>query len=177
MWVHRLLELDADTRTGICEHCGPVDVRWHKRWVCATKSREDNRKYRQSGKYKSPHHGLTRSERESFIAGKLCAICGGTSRLVVDHDHQTNRIRGVLCTKCNVSLGNFGDDLAGLMRAVAYLEASAILGAMPFIVIKPDGTQSSHKNYDPAESEARETPYAVVVYQGIRGQEVKVWPL
>lgn len=56
--------------------------------------------------------------------GGACAICRRTGRLVVDHDHKTKEVRGLLCHRCNVSIGSLGDTVAGLMRAVEYLEKS-----------------------------------------------------
>lgn len=62
--------------------------------------------------------------------GGLCAICGNTlilppdkgSRLVVvDHDHQTGAVRGLLCRLCNVGIGSLGDDITVIEAAVAYL--------------------------------------------------------
>lgn len=59
--------------------------------------------------------------------GRACAICryipSGVSRdrLTVDHEHGTDRIRGLLCLKCNAGLGMLGDDLESLEKAVAYL--------------------------------------------------------
>jgi len=60
--------------------------------------------------------------------GGLCAVCrdpiglGGKSGARVDHDHLTGRIRGILCNRCNVALGNFRDDPKILAAAIAYLE-------------------------------------------------------
>lgn len=48
---------------------------------------------------------------------------------------------------------------------------------MPFITVKPDNSESSHACFYPAEKEARNTPGSRVVYVGVRGQSVCVWPL
>lgn len=46
-----------------------------------------------------------------------CEICAGLEKLVVDHDHKTGAIRGVLCDRCNSWLGIIERDL---MRGVEY---------------------------------------------------------
>ncbi|MDE1766548.1 MAG: endonuclease VII domain-containing protein [Thaumarchaeota archaeon] len=55
----------------------------------------------------------------------ICAICfrSGTDKggLVLDHDHKTNKIRGLLCYNCNIGLGHFKDDPALLELAKQYL--------------------------------------------------------
>lgn len=56
-----------------------------------------------------------------------CAICG-THRddlrvaLSLDHCHKTQVIRGLLCTKCNLGLGYFNDNVDSLTAAIAYLQ-------------------------------------------------------
>ena len=52
----------------------------------------------------------------------VCAICQKNPDVFhIDHDHVTNRVRGLLCKQCNAALGIFGDNLIGLSRAIAYL--------------------------------------------------------
>ena len=58
---------------------------------------------------------------------KECVICGMEAKLVVDHDHVTGKIRGMLCNHCNRGLGHFRDDPALLEFAAQYLFASADL--------------------------------------------------
>lgn len=51
-------------------------------------------------------------------------------RLVVDHCHATNRVRGLLCTGCNTAIGHAKDSAKTLRAAADYLEAFGELGSV-----------------------------------------------
>lgn len=59
----------------------------------------------------------------------LCAICKrpctSGRRLAVNHNHTTEQIRGLLCTKCNLGIGYFNDSADILKAAASYLERYA----------------------------------------------------
>jgi hypothetical protein len=42
--------------------------------------------------------------------------------LFLDHDHKTGKFRGWICHDCNSALGRAGDDLAGVMNLMRYLQ-------------------------------------------------------
>ena len=61
-----------------------------------------------------------------------CAICDKDIMLFmktetelqacVDHCHETNEIRGILCRQCNRALGQLGDNRESILRVLEYLE-------------------------------------------------------
>ena len=54
-----------------------------------------------------------------------CLICQerapAGSRLVVDHNHDTGVVRGLLCSRCNTGIGLLGEDPARIIAAAMYL--------------------------------------------------------
>ena len=76
-------------------------------------------------------YGITLAQYDEILAvqdGK-CAICGNGKSvrkekefpLSVDHDHETGRIRGLLCHNCNVALGSLRNSVPLLQKAITYL--------------------------------------------------------
>lgn len=57
-----------------------------------------------------------------------CVICGSISKIVVDHDHKTQKVRGPLCQHCNFGLGHFKDDPELLELAAMYLRGVCACG-------------------------------------------------
>ena len=60
-------------------------------------------------------------EKQTVGGILLCAVCGGTEPDVIDHDHETGKVRGLLHDKCNSGLGAFHDDPELLQVASSYL--------------------------------------------------------
>ena len=53
-----------------------------------------------------------------------CKICNKHfEQLVIDHCHNTKKIRGLLCTNCNVGIGNLKHDVNILINAIVYLKS------------------------------------------------------
>ena len=74
-------------------------------------------------------YGLTFAEFDKMLTeqNNSCAICkssvagGKSNRFMVDHDHETGRVRGLLCKSCNIALGEAKDDLTTLKNMINYL--------------------------------------------------------
>lgn len=73
-------------------------------------------------------YGMKPEELIEFLAGKSCQGCGSTEPLSIDHCHDTGRIRGVLCVRCNTMLGNAKDNPEVLLNLVRYLASDAAAG-------------------------------------------------
>lgn len=60
----------------------------------------------------------------------VCALCEtdllalSPRNVHVDHSHTSGKIRGLLCSNCNLGLGHFKDSIPALERAIAYLRAT-----------------------------------------------------
>lgn len=65
---------------------------------------------------------LTEATFTAMVASQSgqCAICKKVKELVVDHDHQSGRVRGLLCRRCNGLLAGL-DDAEFVAGAKAYL--------------------------------------------------------
>jgi ribosomal protein L40E len=88
-------------------------------------------KLRPSGLTNSKVYGIKKRYRLTEVEylqlvesqNNQCKICRSvlTKEVIVDHNHITGKIRGLLCRKCNFALGLFKDDPAILQRAHDYL--------------------------------------------------------
>lgn len=128
--AHKLIR-KKHTRT--CESCKQSfnTTSYRQKWcdVCSG-----------NGKYKKRlmYYGLTAPELEKMLKdqGNNCKICGrhfdvvfgkGQDRrrtLLIDHDHDTGRVRGLVCTRCNLGLSFIDDKSGWLDRALHYVQES-----------------------------------------------------
>jgi len=80
--------------------------------------------------------GISQDEYDKMLEaqGGVCAICHQEERkarhgvimaLAVDHDHETGKVRGLLCNNCNLGIGKFNDNVVYLFSAIAYLKEAA----------------------------------------------------
>jgi hypothetical protein len=75
-------------------------------------------------------YGITEIEYHAMLEkqGYKCKVCGQEhkesryGRIIVDHDHETGKIRGLLCQPCNMTLGTSKDNIETLKGLIKYLE-------------------------------------------------------
>lgn len=122
-------EVDADT---LKERAAAYRREHPDRVAAARKARADKDPddYRRRNRAKHLRkYGLTEESYDTMLAeqGSRCAICRTDDPgryWVVDHDHVSGTVRGVLCWHCNVGLGHFRDDAAALISAADYVMRS-----------------------------------------------------
>lgn len=56
------------------------------------------------------------------VCSGICEICLNEKATAIDHNHKTNKVRGILCHGCNVALGHLKEDINILKRSIEYLE-------------------------------------------------------
>jgi hypothetical protein len=85
-----------------------------------------------TGRFVARRVPITREKFEEMLRAQngVCAICGHpetarrgveVKRLAIDHDAETNAIRGLLCSRCNTAIGLLGHDVARIAKAIEYL--------------------------------------------------------
>jgi hypothetical protein len=74
-------------------------------------------------------YGMSIDDYRGILAhqGGQCAVCRESlTRPVVDHDHKTGRVRGLICFRCNTWLSAF-ENQAFMKAATRYLREHAML--------------------------------------------------
>jgi hypothetical protein len=106
---------------------------------CQNKKSKQIRLSKGSTEYQRDHlkstYGITIEQYNELLTKQngVCAICeqpetktnhktGQVYRLSVDHDHKTDRIRGLLCCNCNAGLAKLKEDKILIGEAINYLK-------------------------------------------------------
>lgn len=106
-----------DKLYGYCKKCHNAQAR---KW------RKANPKLT-SAQARKQNYGLDNSNYQRILLEQSgrCAICREImARADVDHDHVTQKVRGLLCHRCNSGLGYFKDSEVALAAAIEYLRKS-----------------------------------------------------
>ena len=113
-----------------CRHCGKVFTpKAPSELYCS----DFCKNYGVTEAYYKRVYGITLEEYLDLAEAQhfVCKLCGKenfamgmnhSGCLVVDHDHKTGNVRGLLCHNCNRALGLFQDDPELLFRASQYLK-------------------------------------------------------
>jgi hypothetical protein len=105
---------------------------------CYVKKQQENYTP-EKGRDKNLRHayGITLQEYNEMLEEQdhKCATCGttepggrksgrggGTNVFVVDHCHDTGKVRGLLCHSCNRAMGLLGDNVSVIESMIKYLE-------------------------------------------------------
>jgi hypothetical protein len=117
----------ASDSDGLHCYCRECSNRKARQYAKKPETSEYRKKYmRQMGLKK---YGLTIEDFERLLSGQngRCLICEDelelrTGGAAVDHDHESGKVRGVLCRLCNVGIGHFREKPSLLRAAIEYLE-------------------------------------------------------
>ncbi len=107
--------IDKYTSTGFSSNCR----------CCIKSNNKENAELnkKRSAKYR---YGVSDEEYNELMTVTNCQICDkrfDTKNIKnIDHCHETGRVRGILCTKCNQGLGMFHDKVVVLEKAITYLK-------------------------------------------------------
>lgn len=121
---------ERNTKRGYKHYCKNCDKAAFKRWRAALSPQERQNK---SIAYTIHKYGLTFEDYQNLLKKQngVCAICKkpelrkvnqfGFKRLAIDHEHFSNKVRGLLCASCNTSLGGLYN-IQLLKQAIEYLK-------------------------------------------------------
>ena len=118
--------------------CKPCAISTTKQWQT-----ENEKQYEENWKRSSKHRPWIQQKAAKYNisvenlqemyekVGGVCEICGKVPEskhgIVVDHCHDSNRVRGLLCNPCNTALGLMKDSPENLRLAALYLEREPVV--------------------------------------------------
>jgi hypothetical protein len=110
---------------GSCQKLLPVSEFW--RAVGMRDGFQSECKKCRKDRVRGIRYGLERGKYDLMLErqGGCCAVCSRVEdSLHVDHDHTTNKVRGLLCSNCNTAIGLAGDDPILLVALATYVAST-----------------------------------------------------
>jgi hypothetical protein len=108
---------------GLTAYCIPCFTERNKKWNKDNPEKSKSATIATSRKIK---YGISREDYSKMLVDQdnSCAICKTQIgwEAAVDHCHNTNKVRGLLCRKCNLGLGGFKDNIETIRRAIEYVK-------------------------------------------------------
>ena len=129
MWINGTWRKQFQNK--LCKVCNiKIITTDPRKQYCSTKCKQ---KLNQSGKqyHLKYKFGITQTEFIKMILDQdnKCLICktefSDSIKPCVDHNHETEEIRGILCFKCNTGIGLFTENINVLFSAIDYLNNSS----------------------------------------------------
>jgi hypothetical protein len=117
----------ADNRDWRTEHRDELNAQWYEKWSTDAEFRA-GRKAKGRARRLKKKYGLTTDDYARMVIEQngVCKICQRKPQrwLCVDHCHDRQKVRALLCDGCNTGLGQFGDDADRMREAAYYLDCA-----------------------------------------------------
>lgn len=132
---------NAAMKDGLDNHCRCCRSKKRKKQKRSGKQKRARKNWSNSDKgkvsrfctYLKHKFNMTVQQYEVLLKrqNNKCAICKNnlpyrTQGTCIDHNHQTGKVRGILCRNCNLGLGFFQDDLDLFVSAMSYLQRKGV---------------------------------------------------
>lgn len=102
-------------------------VKKREHWAANADEINLNRRLRKFGLAMEEYLALEVSQ------GWACFICTSDDKLVIDHCHETGKVRALLCSNCNTALGLLKEDPTIIERLMHYAEDAAMMKAQAMV--------------------------------------------
>ena len=120
----------AHAAKGLCRLCYDAKKKRERYKNNPNRLLDYNKKWRLSNPEKAigyrveKYYGITYKQYLNLLKDQnhKCAICRESDPIHVDHCHETNSVRGILCGNCNRGLGCYKDSIELMENAILYIK-------------------------------------------------------
>lgn len=123
---------EKGTRSTVCKQCHCKYRREHylanqqyyqrkaRKWIKANPTKAEDQRLKKFGITSAKYQEMLTTQNHA------CAVCSTPparkKRLAVDHCHSSGKVRGLLCSSCNLAIGLLQDDPVRMQAALDYLQ-------------------------------------------------------